>query len=111
MDSEHQGSFHHATNPSGGWKYEMRGARLEQSITLVTVVRVGELAGGDNAAALQIIRGVPADGTPSQRTEATSSCNTWLKDVLVALDEARVVQLPMPIGKPSPPSIAACLSA
>src|SRR5690348_8635298 len=102
MDSEEQGSFHHATNPSGGWKYEMRAARPEQSITLVTVVRVGDLAGGDNAAALQVIRSVPADGTPSQRTGAEFRCNTWLKDVPVALDEARVVQLPMPVGKSSP---------
>lgn len=68
MDSEEHGSFHHATNHSGGWKYEMSAARPEQSITLVTVVRVGDLAGGDNAAGLQVIRGVPADGTPAQRT-------------------------------------------
>jgi hypothetical protein len=32
MDSTEKGSFHHATNPSGGWKYEKRNAFPAQSI-------------------------------------------------------------------------------
>ncbi|KAK4157592.1 hypothetical protein C8A00DRAFT_29436 [Chaetomidium leptoderma] len=61
MDSETEGTFHHATNPSGGWKYEMKRARLEHSITLVAVIRIGGL-NDTIKAATDVIQSVPADG-------------------------------------------------
>lgn len=98
MISETKGTFHHATNPSGGWKYEVREARPEQSFSLVTVVRVSGL-NGTISDALDMIQSVPADGSPSQRTGAAFNCSTWLKDVLAALDEAGTIKLPMNIGE------------
>ncbi|KAK4041698.1 hypothetical protein C8A01DRAFT_34301 [Parachaetomium inaequale] len=96
MDSAEKGSFHHATNPSGGWKYEKRNASPAQSITLITVVRVSGLNGSVQAAT-DVIQSVPADGSPSQRTGEAFRCLSWLKDAIVALDAAGIIQLPMDI--------------
>lgn len=98
MDSETQGTFHHATNPSGGWKYEMRKADPEQYLTLVAMIRVSGLRAPVKAA-MDVIKSVPADGSPSQRTGDAFNCSTWLKDAIVALDSAGGIQLPMRMGE------------
>jgi hypothetical protein len=97
MESNDKGTFHHATNPSGGWKYESRNANPEQSLTLVSVVRISSL-NGTVGAATEVIQSIPADGRPSQTGEKFN-CMTWLKDALVALDTSGIIQLPMPIGE------------
>ena len=98
IDSEKEGTYHHATNLSGGWKYEAKQAWLEDS--LVAVIRVSSISGGINAA-VDVVQSIPADGSPSPRTgEAPAfSCLTWFKDALVALADAGIVQLPTGIGE------------
>jgi hypothetical protein len=98
MDTEVEGTFHHATNPSGGWKYEVRKEYPKQSIMLVAMVRVGNLS-GTVSAAVEVIQSIPADGHPSKRTGETFDCMVWLKDTLAALDASGIVQLPMSLGE------------
>jgi hypothetical protein len=98
MDTEVEGTFHHATNPSGGWEYEARKEYPEQSIMLVAMVRVGNLS-GTVSAAVEVIQSIPPDVRPSKRTSETFDCMVWLKDTIAALDASRVVQLPMSLGE------------
>ncbi|KAL2127644.1 hypothetical protein VTI74DRAFT_10375 [Chaetomium olivicolor] len=91
------GTLHHAVNRSGSWIYETRPAYPRLPISLVAMIRIGDLSNDDNEHIMEVIRSVPADGKPSQRTGEVFNCTTWLKDVLVALEEAGVVRLPMRI--------------
>jgi hypothetical protein len=61
------------------------------------VARVSGLTGSVQAAT-DVIQSIPADGSPSQRTGEAFRCLSWLKDAIVALDAAGLVQLPMSIG-------------
>lgn len=47
---------------------------------------------------MELIKKVPADGKPSQRTGEAFTCRIWLKDVLMLLHNEGEIVLPKDIG-------------
>jgi len=95
-DSQSRGTLHHAKdNPS--WQYEKKIAKVDNSATLVCLVRIGSVTSVHDAES--VMESIPADGKPSQRTGEEFNCGTWAKDSLVALDSKGVIQLPRDIGE------------
>ncbi|KEZ39531.1 hypothetical protein SAPIO_CDS9410 [Scedosporium apiospermum] len=93
-DSQSRGTLHHAKdNPS--WQYEKKIAKVDNSATLVCLVRIGSVTSVHDAES--VMESIPADGKPSQRTGEEFNCGTWAKDSLVALDSKGVIQLPRDI--------------
>ena len=66
-------------------------------MTLIVLVRMGEIR--SHSGALDVMKGVPADGSPSTRTGEAFDCRIWAKDVLVALHDHGEIRLPSNIGK------------
>ncbi|KAG6065724.1 hypothetical protein E4U32_006994 [Claviceps aff. humidiphila group G2b] len=84
--------LHHASNRNGPWMYEERIAKPDQSMSLIVLILIGKVK--NHARVMELIKGVPADGTPSQRTGVPFSCRIWVKDVLVSLHESGEIVLP-----------------
>ncbi|KAG6113871.1 hypothetical protein E4U31_007641 [Claviceps sp. LM219 group G6] len=84
-DPHMEAAFHHANNLSKSWKYEEKVARPDQSTTLIVLVLVGKAR--NHSRIMEVIRGTPADGSPSKRTGEFFTCRIWVKDVLVSLHE------------------------
>lgn len=89
--------LHHASNRTGPWKYEEREARPEQSMSLIVLIRVDKVKSHSHT--MDVIKSIPAVGTPSRRTGEDFTCRIWIKDVLVALHECGEIVLPTNIGK------------
>ncbi|KAK7935111.1 hypothetical protein PG985_000606 [Apiospora marii] len=87
--------LHHASNRAGPWSYEVRAGRPENSMTLIVLVRVGALK--SHSEATNVMKTIPADGSPSRRTGEAFTCRIWIKDVLMALHEAGQIALPVDI--------------
>ncbi|KAG6185217.1 hypothetical protein E4U46_005564 [Claviceps purpurea] len=85
-------AFHHANNLYGPWKYEEKVAKPDQSTSLIVLVLVGKTK--NHSRILEVIRGIPADGSPSMRTGESFTCRIWVKDVLVSLHERGEIVLP-----------------
>ncbi|OAA55873.1 hypothetical protein SPI_08080 [Niveomyces insectorum RCEF 264] len=95
-DSHGNPVLHHASNGRGGqWAYEERQVNPAQSLTLVALIRVAKVKSVSQAE--EVIRSIPADGYPSQRTGEAFTCRIWVKDVLMALYEQGVISLPRDI--------------
>ncbi|KAK4206189.1 hypothetical protein QBC37DRAFT_249706, partial [Rhypophila decipiens] len=90
-DSSTKGTLHHANNGSGGWKYEARAVDPAKSMTLIALVFVASIS--DPVSVEAVIRSIPT-GTASRRTGEAFTCRIWVKDVLVALQEAGLILLP-----------------
>ncbi|KAI1174921.1 hypothetical protein F4777DRAFT_552425 [Nemania sp. FL0916] len=95
--SDGKPALHHASNRIGPWVYEEKEAQPEQSLSLIALLLVAEV--NSHSRAKEVIRSIPADGSPSQRTGEAITCRIWVKDVLVALCEQGVIALPAGIGK------------
>ncbi|KND87684.1 hypothetical protein TOPH_07652 [Tolypocladium ophioglossoides CBS 100239] len=91
-DADNKSVLHHASNRNGPWIYEVRKASPAESMTLIILMRVDEVR--SHGRAMDVIKSIPADGSPSQRTGEAFDCKTWVKDVLVALHEAGEIKLP-----------------
>ncbi|KAG6285905.1 hypothetical protein E4U09_006998 [Claviceps aff. purpurea] len=91
-DPHMKAAFHHANNLLGSWEYEEKVAKPDQSGTLVVLVLVGKAK--NHSRIMEVIRGIPADGSPSKRTGEFFTCRIWVKDVLVSLHERREIVLP-----------------
>lgn len=89
--------LHHASNRIGPWTYEQKTADPEQSVTLIVLLLVDKVK--NHSRAREVIKGIPADGNPSQRTGESFSCRIWAKDVLVSLHECGEIVLPKNIGR------------
>ncbi|KAG6072095.1 hypothetical protein E4U33_003376 [Claviceps sp. LM78 group G4] len=85
-------AFHHVNNLYGPWKYEKKVAKPDQSKTLIVLVLVGKAK--NHSQIMEVIRGTPADGSPSKRTGESFTCRIWVKDVLVSLHERGEIVLP-----------------
>ncbi|KAJ2986113.1 hypothetical protein NUW58_g5186 [Xylaria curta] len=59
------------------------------------MLRVAEV--DTHSRAKEVIRNIPADGSPSQRTGEAFTCRIWVKDALMALCEQGVIALPADI--------------
>ncbi|KAG6087468.1 hypothetical protein E4U15_007826 [Claviceps sp. LM218 group G6] len=90
-DPEMNAAFHHANNLHGLWKYEEKVAKPDQSTTLIVLVLVGKTK--NHTRIMEVIRGIPADGSPSIRTGESFTCRIWVKDVLVSLHESGEIVL------------------
>lgn len=97
VDSHGVPVLHHASNRIGPWAVEERKADPDRSISLIAVILVDRVK--RHSRTTDIIRSIPADGSPSQRTGESFTCRTWVKDVLVALHEYEEIMLPTDIGK------------
>ncbi|KAG6114303.1 hypothetical protein E4U13_003417 [Claviceps humidiphila] len=91
-DPDMNAAFHHANNLYGSWKYEEKVAKPDQSTTLTVLVLVGRTK--NHPRIMEVIRGIPADGSPSKRTGESFTCRIWVKDVLVSLHECGEIVLP-----------------
>ncbi|KAG6071324.1 hypothetical protein E4U30_000167 [Claviceps sp. LM220 group G6] len=91
-DAHMNAALHHASNRNGPWMYEERIAKPEQSMSLIVLLLIGKVK--NHARMMEVIKGMPADGSPSQRTGEPFSCITWAKDVLVSLHESGEIVLP-----------------
>lgn len=89
--------LHHASNRIGPWTYEQKTADPEQSVTLIVLLLVDKVK--NHSRAREVIKGIPADGNPSQRTGESFSCRIWAKDVLVSLHECGEIVLPKNIDE------------
>jgi hypothetical protein len=89
--------LHDASNRAGPWTYREKRGDPAHSLTLIALIRVGDV--GNHPLATHIIQNSPVNGSPSQRTGEAFTCRIWVKDTLVALHENRVTTLPADIGK------------
>ncbi|KAG6089536.1 hypothetical protein E4U30_008351 [Claviceps sp. LM220 group G6] len=90
-------ALHHANNRIGPWTYEEKAVDPDESVTLIVLFFVSKVK--NHARAVEIMKGIPADGKPSQRTGEPFSCVTWAKDALVLLHESGEIVLPQTIDK------------
>lgn len=95
-DSDKRPVLHHTSNRSGPWRYEETEAKPNQSMSLIVLVRLDEVQ--SYSCATGVIRSIPADGNPSERTGEAFTCRVWAKDVLVALYENGKIGLNTDIG-------------
>lgn len=96
-DSYKKPTLHHASNRNGPWIYEERNAKPDQSMSLIVLIRVGKIK--THSRMRDVIKGIAADGNPSQRTGEAFTCRIWVKDVLMALHDYGEIVLPMDISK------------
>ncbi|QPH04153.1 hypothetical protein C2857_000927 [Epichloe festucae Fl1] len=89
--------LHHASNRTGPWTYEEKIAKPDQSLTLIVLRLVGKVK--SHSRTREVIKDIPADGSPSQRTGESFSCRIWVKDVLMSLHECEEIVLPETIDK------------
>ncbi|EHK97843.1 hypothetical protein M7I_6340 [Glarea lozoyensis 74030] len=61
------------------------------SMSLVLVYKLGDVSSPDQVD--QVLRSVPADGSPSLRTGEAFTCRIWLKDAIMALDKNQLLKL------------------
>ncbi|RMD39296.1 hypothetical protein DV735_g5831, partial [Chaetothyriales sp. CBS 134920] len=89
--------LHHANNPDGPWAYEARAAKPEKSMSLVALIKVAKVK--NHSHTVEVMRAVPADGSPSLRTGEAFRCRVWLKDALVSLHEQGEIVLPVDVDE------------
>ncbi|KAI6754715.1 hypothetical protein HG530_012467 [Fusarium avenaceum] len=87
--------LHDASNRDGPWTYRERYGDSAYSMTLIALIRVGDVS--SHALATQLIQSSPANGSPSSRTGEKFNCRIWVKDTFVALHENTVTTLPADI--------------
>lgn len=66
-------------------------------MSLIVLIWVAYVS--DPAAAEAVIWSIPANDTASLRTGEAFTCRIWVKDVLVALQDAGLILLSTDIGK------------
>jgi len=66
---------------------------LPTSMSLCLVFKVGTVNSSNWDTLRSTIHQVPADGQPSPNTGEDFSCRTWAEDSLLALHNARIIQL------------------
>ena len=66
-------------------------------MSLVLLYKIGSVS--SNAAADQVLRAVPANGSASLRIGEAFDCLTWVNDALMALHNERIVTLLADIGE------------
>ncbi|CAJ0543612.1 Ff.00g038380.m01.CDS01 [Fusarium sp. VM40] len=87
--------LHDASNRDGPWIYREKRGDPTHSLTLIALIRVGDVS--NHAHATHLIQSSPVNGRPSPRTGETFTCRTWVNDTLVALHENGVTTLPADI--------------
>lgn len=98
MTSSTEGRYYHATNSSGGWQLEVRPtSSIMSSSTLVLAYKIGQVSSQSQID--QVLRDVPADGSPSLRTGEAFTCRIWAKDAVMALYNNRLLDLSADIGE------------
>ncbi|KAG6166365.1 hypothetical protein E4U27_008228, partial [Claviceps purpurea] len=96
-DLKKKPALHHANNRIGPWTYEEKIVDPNHSATLIILFFVSKVK--NHARTVEIMKGIPADGSPSQRTGESFSCVTWAKDALVLLHESGEIVLPQTIDE------------
>jgi len=89
-----EGEVWHATNAGGGWNLENKTTRgIPNSMSLCVVLKLG-IATSQNWTALHTtLANVPCSGQPSLNTGEPFTCRIWVKDAILALHNAGVIQL------------------
>ncbi|KAF2755837.1 hypothetical protein EJ05DRAFT_539696 [Pseudovirgaria hyperparasitica] len=88
------GEVWHAVNRSGGWSLEQKtttGVPYSQSLCLV--FKVGVVSSQTWTTLRTTLGNVPSVGQPSRNTGEAFTCRVWVKDALLALHNANVIQL------------------
>jgi hypothetical protein len=67
------------------------------SSTLVLAYKIGQVSSQSQID--QVLRDVPADGSPSLRTGEAFTCRIWAKDAVMALYNNRLLDLSADIGE------------
>lgn len=67
------------------------------STTLVLAYKIGQILSPNHVD--QVLRGLPADGSPSLRTGEGFNCRTWVKDALMTLHNDCLLDLSADIGE------------
>lgn len=91
-----QGILWHATNITGGWAVETKtNYNLPLSMAFCVALRVGSITGAvDDFDTLKAtMEGVPGTGVSSFHTQEVFDCRVWVKDALVALQDAGIINL------------------
>jgi len=89
-----QGQVWHAVNGSGGWTMEIEAtAAIPTSMSLCLCFKVGTVTSKSWDVFRTTLGSVPGSGQPSPNTQETFTCRVWVKDALVALHKAGVIQL------------------
>ncbi|KAH6951956.1 hypothetical protein DER45DRAFT_636221 [Fusarium avenaceum] len=83
--------LHDASNRDGPWTYRERCGYSAYFLTLIALIRVGDVS--SHALATELIQSSPANGSPSFRTGEKFNCRIWVKDTLVALHDNAVTTL------------------
>lgn len=92
------GTISHAVNRSGGWFYEVLETNtIPRSIELCLAIKIGSITSTNFTTLKSVLKDVPANGTPSTHTKEAFTCRVWVKDALIALQNAKLVQLPSSI--------------
>ncbi|KAL9115225.1 MAG: hypothetical protein Q9227_001019 [Pyrenula ochraceoflavens] len=93
-----KGDFWHAVNYSGGWSLEIKTtARIATSRSLCLLFKVGTVTNQNWDEFKATLGNVPGTGQPSLNTQEAFTCRIWVKDALVALQNAGFICLTKPI--------------
>ncbi|KAG5981063.1 hypothetical protein E4U55_003337 [Claviceps digitariae] len=88
VDSGKRAFLHHSNNSIGPWTYEARQVDPDRSMTLVALIFVAKV--DKPSEVTEVMKKVPV-GQPSSRTGIEFSCETWVDDVLVLLNEEKAL--------------------
>ena len=93
------GIIYHAVNRSGGWFPEIKPTEdIRASQTLVLLLKLAGVSTSSFGLCDSTLRNVPANGTVSARTGEAFTCRIWVKDVTMALHDAKLITLTKSIG-------------
>lgn len=87
-------------NDNGAWElsYQPNARRLLGSASLYLVYKISSIPVDRIEECVDVLGSVPV-GTPSRWTQEPFTCRIWVKDALVALNEAGVIVLSMDVGE------------
>ncbi|KAI1266419.1 hypothetical protein F5Y18DRAFT_358173 [Xylariaceae sp. FL1019] len=91
-DEKRHPTLRHANNLKGPWEHEVKDFSMDARPFTIVLARVGDIR--DQNRMIAVTRAMPADGEPSVRTGKPFNCRSWMLDVIAALNEEGVSNLP-----------------
>jgi hypothetical protein len=92
------GEVWHATNRTGGWFMETKSTPgVPNSISVCVALKLGTFTNENWVTLRSTLSNVPSSGQPSLNTGEAFTCRVWVKDAILALHNASVINLTKPI--------------